>query len=236
MRAAAVFTGAASIETLFLTHLHSDHTTDLNDIVTMRWAMSPIPNPLRIVGPVGTQGFVDRTVAMLSTDIGYRLAHHEDLQWEPEIIVTEVPADGDTVVFEDDELTITAAPTDHAPVHPTLGFRVDAGGASVVIGGDGVPCDGLDRLCKDATVYVQTVIRPSLVQAIPSPRLQDIIDYHSSNAQAGATAARAGVGTLVLTHPVPAPQPGTEQEWIDEAAVEFGGAIHLADDLFTLTI
>jgi len=46
----------------------------------------------------------------------------------------------------------------------------------------------------------------------------------------------AGVHTLVMTHPVPPPIPGTEQEWIDEAATCFDGEIHLAEDLFRLTV
>jgi hypothetical protein len=40
--------------------------------------MSPVPNLLKVVGPVGTAGFVARTIEMLRDDIGYRLAHHED--------------------------------------------------------------------------------------------------------------------------------------------------------------
>jgi ribonuclease Z len=72
------------------------------------------------------------------------------------------------------------------------------------------------------------------VRAIPAPRLQDILDYHSSVAEAAQTAKRGGVRTLVLTHPVPAPFPGTEQEWIDEAAEHFDGEIVLAEDLTTI--
>ena len=78
---------------------------------------------------------------------------------------------------------------------------------------------------------MQTVINTELVKAIPSPRIQDIHDYHSSLAQAGRTAAKAGVRTLVLTHPVPAPFPGTEDQWIAEVAQHFDGEIVLADDL-----
>jgi ribonuclease Z len=176
---------------------------------------------------------------MLRDDIGYRLAHHEDLTWEPPVEVTEI-TDADLeaggVVLSDPDLVVTAAATNHAPVHPTLGYRVELGGASAVIGGDGIPCPGLDQLCRGASVYVQTVVRPSLVEGIPSARLQDILDYHSSVADAGRTAARGRVDTLVLNHPVPPPFPGTEQEWIDEAAAEFEGAIFLADDLLTIKV
>ena len=36
MRAAAVGVGAANISALLLTHLHSDHITDLSDVITTR--------------------------------------------------------------------------------------------------------------------------------------------------------------------------------------------------------
>jgi ribonuclease Z len=166
---------------------------------------------------------------MLRDDIGYRLAHHADLEWQPVCEVTEV---SDGVVIEDAAIRITVAPTDHSPVKPTVGYRIEADGHSVVIAGDTVPCAGLDQLCAGADLYVQTVIRRALVEAIPAPRLQDILDYHSDLAQAADTATRAGVATLVLTHMVPAPWPGTEDEWIAEAAAGFGGEIVLAHDLW----
>ena len=106
----------------------------------------------------------------------------------------------------------------------------------LVIAGDTVPCEGLDRLCAGADVYVQTVIRRSMVEAIPAPRLQDILDYHSSIQDAAATATRAGAGTLVMTHPVPPPPTGTEAEWVAEAAEEFVGRIVLARDLWELEL
>ena len=218
---------------MFLTHLHSDHVTDLNDIVTTRWAMSPAPNPLRVVGPVGTQRFVDRTLEMLADDIGFRLAHHADLTWSPSCEVLEV-SDGE--VFADAGLRVVAAPTDHAPVRPTVGFRVEADGASVVIAGDTVPCAGLDRICAGADLYLQTVVRRSLIEQIPSPRLHDVLDYHSSIGQAASTAQRAGVATLVMTHPVPPPFPGTEAEWVAEASEDFGGEVVLAHDLWERTL
>ena len=65
---------------------------------------------------------------------------------------------------------------------------------------------------------------------------QDILDYHSSVEQAGATAARAGVGTLVLTHYVPPLLPGQEDQWRALAATEFTGRIELGDDLHRVEV
>lgn len=228
MRLAGAGIGAAQVDALLLTHLHSDHVTDLTDVITTRWIGTFAPDPLVVVGPPGTRRLVDRILASLEDDIGYRLAHHDDLTWAPPVEVHEV-LDGEA--WSADGVTVTAAPTDHRPVTPTVGYRVEAGGAAVVLAGDTVPCDGLDRLVAGATVYVQTVVRPSLVEPIPLQRFRDILDYHSSVADAGRTAARGGVGTLVLTHCVPAPAPGTAPEWIAEAAEHFAGEILLPDDL-----
>jgi ribonuclease Z len=231
LRATAAASGAIAFASVFLTHLHSDHTTDLNDLITTRWAMSFTPNPLTVVGPVGTAALVAATEAMLELDIGYRLAHHDDLSWRPDTRVVEVT---DGVVFEEGDVRVTAAPTDHAPVHPTAGYRVDDGDRSVVIAGDTVPCEGLDRLAAGADVLVHTVVRRDQIEALGLPRLIDVLDYHSAVGDAAATAERAGVATLVLTHMVPPVQPGAGQEWIDQARVGFSGAIVLAEDLTTI--
>jgi ribonuclease Z len=231
MRAAAAGSSPMSLHTVLFTHLHSDHVTDFSDIYTMRWAMSPVPLPLRVVGPPGTRRFVEATVDAMSADTGWRMAHHDDLDYEPPVEVHEL-TEGE--VLATDSVRVVAAPTEHRPVQPTLGFRIEADDAAVVIAGDTVPCEGLDRLCEGADVYVQTVVRRSLIELIPARRLQDILDYHSAIEDAARTATRAGVRTLVLNHLVPAPAPGTEGDWIAEAAVHFEGEILLAHDLLTI--
>ena len=115
------------------------------------------------------------------------------------------------------------------------GMPTYAGGLGV-LAGDTVPCEGLDRLCEGADVLVHTVIRADLVQAIPLPRLQDILDYHSSVEQAAQTAARNGVGTLVLTHYVPPLLPGAEDEWRAKAVEHFDGRVEVGNDLHVVSI
>jgi ribonuclease Z len=233
MRAAAVGANAAGLRALFLTHLHSDHITDFNDVVTTRWIMSFEPNPLPVFGPGGTVTLVQATEAMLEPDIRYRITHHDDLTWPPSAEVTECERGA---VLTDGAVRVTAAPTDHAPVRPTVGYRVDDGDSSVVIAGDTVPCPGLDELCAGADMLVHTVIRRDLLEPLHVPRLNDVFDYHSTVEDAARSAARGGVGTLVLTHLVPAPRPEAEQEWSDRARAHFDGTIVVARDLVTLNV
>jgi ribonuclease Z len=233
MRLAAAGCAAPQLSAVLLTHLHSDHICDFNDVVTSRWIMSPLPNPLTVIGPVGTEAFVAKTLAMLSDDIGYRIAHHDDLVDGPAVIVHEVNSG---VAFDDGVVRVLAEPTNHAPVAPTVGYRFEHDGRAAAIAGDTVPCDGLNQLVAGVGVYVQTVIRRQLVEQVPLQRFLDIMDYHSTTETAAQTAARGGVGALVFTHMVPAPLPGTEGDWLDDAAAFYDGPVHVANDLFTVTI
>ena len=221
------------LSAVLVTHLHSDHLTDLNDVITTRWVMSPMPNPITVYGPQGTAEVVAGMMAMLAPDIRYRLAHHEDLNDPPAVTVVEVEQ-GDEFMIGD--VTVRVAATDHRPVEPTVAFRLEHDGVSTVLGGDGVPCDTLEALCAGADAYVQTVLREDIVRTVPLQRFTDILDYHSSVEQAAQVATRAGVKTLVLTHYVPAIQPGQEEEWRALAAAHFAGEIVLGPDLTSVTV
>lgn len=234
MRLAACMIGAPQITAVLLTHLHSDHITDLNDVITTRWVMSLEPTPLTIVGPVGTRAVVDHIVASLGPDIGYRLDHHEDLSYGfTPITVTEV---SDGVVDLGGAVAVSCAPTDHRPVHPTVGYRFDHAGASVVAAGDTVPCDGLDRLCAGAQALVHTVIRKDIIKNIPVQRMADTLDYHSSPEEAAQTAARGGMETLVMTHYVPTFPSGAGDDWRALAAQHFDGTVEIGDDLHRVEV
>ena len=225
----------AFVSAVFLTHLHSDHICDLNDVITTRWISTPAATPLPIYGPVGTKKMVDGILAMLSQDETYRLDHHADLRAAGgmKVDVHEIEAGAS---FSIGDVAISVHATDHRPVGPTIGFRIENEGTVAAIAGDTIPCDGLYTMCADADFYVQTVLREDLVRVfaplVPTgDRFLDILDYHSTVQQAAQTATKCGVKTLVLTHFVPAIQPGQEDEWRAMAAEHFSGEIIVGPDL-----
>ncbi|MGV0596154.1 ribonuclease Z [Mycolicibacterium porcinum] len=234
-RLAAVGSGANQLSALLLTHLHSDHIADLGDVIITRWVSTFAPDapPLQIIGPPGTADVVEATLRAFGHDIGYRIAHHADLNDPPQVEVHEYT---DGVVWDRGGVRIRVAPTDHRPVTPTIAFRIEHSGASVVAAGDTVPCRSLDALADGAGALIHTVIRKDLIDLLPQQRIRDICGYHSSVQEAAATATRAGVGILILTHYVPAMAPGTEDQWRALAASVFDRQIELGDDLHRVQV
>ncbi|MEM9650814.1 MAG: MBL fold metallo-hydrolase [Actinomycetota bacterium] len=237
MRMAAAGSLPPFLAAVLITHLHSDHVCALNDVITTHWVMTQGNGTLAIFGPPGTAQFVERQLHALEPDVGYRIAHHKQLTEGPKVSVTELePGDMFTVGAGDGAIEVTTAATAHAPVHPTIGYRLTNGGASAAIVGDTIPCDGVDELAAGADAYVQTVIHRDLVKTIPNEMIQDILDYHSGIIDAAQTAERVMAKRLVLTHLVPAPPPGHYDDWIARAAEHFAGEIVIGDDLTTVTI
>lgn len=228
------------VNTMLITHLHSDHITDLNDLVTSRWVMSPVNNPLTVYGPAGTRAMVDAMLAMLELDQQYRHDHHDDLRANGPLTVNVHEVEPGAR-FTIGSIAVSVHETDHRPVRPSIGFRLEHEGKVAALAGDTVPCAGVDEMCRDADVYVQTVIRDDLVSFVADmvptgARFRDILDYHSTVEQAAQTAARVGVKNLVLTHYVPPMQAGQEDDWRSRAAAHFTGNIVLGPDLTAIEI
>ena len=123
MRLVAAGVPAPFLSAILVTHLHSDHITDLNDLVTTRWILSPEATPTVIYGPLGTKKVVDGMMAMLTPDQKYRHDHHADLRSGPglQVVVHEV-VPGDE--FKIGDVRVIVGRTDHRPVTPTIGFRI----------------------------------------------------------------------------------------------------------------
>jgi len=233
MRLAGAGTLPGFLSAVLVTHLHSDHVCALNDVITTHWVTTQGQGSLAIYGPPGIARFVEYQMEALAPDVGYRIAHHDVLNEGPNLAVTELsPGDRFTV----GDITITTAATEHAPVYPTIGFRLEHDGVSAAVVGDTIPCDGVDELAANVDAYVQTVIRSDIVKKIPNDMIQDILDYHSDVEDAARTATRAGAKRLVLTHLVPPPPAEQYPEWVELAAQHFDGPVTIGDDLTSITI
>ena len=117
-------------------------------------------------------------------------------------------------------------------MEPAVGYRFEYGDRSVVISGDTDVSPSLQAHASGADLLVHEVLLKDLAGQLSEgfgrageARLQrlsaDVIDYHTSPAEALQAAQAAGVDMMVMTHLVP-PLPGLLRSWFFTRGLEGG--------------
>ena len=125
-------------------------------------------------------------------------------------------------------LTVTTSPNAHGNM-PNLAvrFQSPASGVAVVYSSDTEPCVAVETLARDADTLIH--------EATFSERRAQRFGAHSTAAQAGKIAARAGVRRLLLAH-IDAGHHGELEALVEEARQHFSGEIEVARELVPYTL
>lgn len=228
MRLSQVGVPPAQINAVFLTHLHSDHTDGLADLMQLRWHFNSKGPKIDLVCSADVASALGFTVSckklaahlgdayIQSGEIAQRISESNvRLPGGPADIINVVTfeaKDDPTLVWSSGDVKVSAIRSTHMAGHAS--YRVDTPAGSVVIGGDAgndVPkpprpsstSDQVEKLAKGADVLVHSTIHPVMGpdkdSGFPPP-----IYFRQSTAQdLGALAKRAGVKHLMLTHLLP---------------------------------
>ncbi len=165
----------ATVDAVFLSHLHADHCLDVAPFVVWhRYSGRSTRELVPMYAPVGAER---------------RLA-----------LAYDIDGDGLTDVFDfvpvgPGDLPIGPfAATLARTAHPVecYAIRLTAGGRSLVYTGDTGPCERVIELARGADVLLAEAAHP------PGPDLPP--GLHLTGREAGEHAAAAGVGRLLLTH------------------------------------
>jgi ribonuclease Z len=233
MRLAGSGLALNSVAAVFLTHLHSDHIDGLPDLFHSTWEFGR-STPLQLYGPDGTDNIVKGIMQFYAPDIHIRRDLTEKLPPGGAQISLHVVKEG--VAYEDATVRVTAFLVDHYPVEPAFGYRFDSGGHSIVISGDTHPNPNLVKFATGADILIHEAYLPEVTP--PGDTASDaapwFIRYHSSAAEAGQDAARAGVKILVLTHLIPHGRADADSAFRSEAAKNFHGTIIVGQDLMRI--
>src|SRR5579864_7411063 len=122
MRLAAAKLAPKNIRAVFLTHLHSDHIDGLPDVFHTTWQFGRT-SAFELYGPTGTQDLVDGMMKFYAADIHIRRDLTEKLPSAGATINLHTVREG--IVYEDEDVRVTAFLVDHAPVEPAFGYRFD---------------------------------------------------------------------------------------------------------------
>ncbi len=216
---------------VFLTHLHSDHTLGLPDLIFTSWVMGRSA-PLRIHGPKGTRAMCRHLEQAWDEDIHVRTEGLEHgVPGGHKVDVREIIAG---VVYDSAGVRITAIPVPHGNWRWAFAYRIDTPTKSIVISGDTAPSKALEAAAKGVDLLIHEVYVESKLIAEKRPGGDDwpryMREFHTGERELAALAQRAQPKRLVLYHFVR--MGATDAELIEGIrAGGYDGALSVGKDL-----
>lgn len=215
----------------FITHLHSDHTSGLPDLILTSWVMGR-STPMRVHGPPGLRRMTDHLLAAWAEDTVVRVKGLE--RGRPGGYRVDAREITGGVIHDSNGVKVTAIPVSHGEWKYAFAYRVDAAGRSVVISGDTRPSDALARAAAGVDVLVHEVYPESRISPENRPGGElwprYLREVHTSDVELGRLAARARPRLLLLTHVLF--MGANEQEVLDGIRRGgFTGSVVVAKDL-----
>jgi ribonuclease BN (tRNA processing enzyme) len=200
--AAAAKTGLAALEPaalqrVFITHLHSDHTLGLPDLMLSPWVLDR-PVPLEVYGPPGLAAMTRHIEAAWREDIDMRLFGLEPQSSRNYRAVVHEVRPG--LVYQDDRVRIEAIPVVHGSWPEAYGYKVMAGGRTFVVSGDTRPLDAIADACRGCDVLMHEVYSAAKLATRPPDWQRYHRAFHTSTVELAALADKARPKTLVLYH------------------------------------
>ncbi len=183
---------------LFVTHLHSDHTLGLADLIFTPWVLER-ERPLTIIGPKGVADMARHISEAYKIDVTMRLNGLEPANPEGyKVAITEM--DNNLLLLNEGGLKVSAIPVSHGSWEHAYGFKFEADGKTIVISGDTRPSDKLLEAARGADILVHEVYSDAGWRRREPVWQKYHASFHTSASELAALANEAKPGLLVLTH------------------------------------
>ena len=216
-----------SLQHLFITHLHSDHTLGLADLMFTPWIQGRTV-PLEIYGPPGTKRLVNGIIDGNDEDIKERISSSGGPK--ATAVNPNVHEIAEGVVYKDARVTIRAFAVPHSGWKYAFGYRVETPDRTIVISGDTRESPAIAAACNGCDVLIHEVYSDSgFANNVPAIRQTYHAQAHTSATQLGALATQANAKLLILTHILFFG--ASEDRVLAEVRSKFGGRVVLPKDL-----
>ena len=211
---------------VFITHLHSDHTIGLPDLIFTP-AVTGRKAPLEIYGPPGLHTMVSHVMQAWKEDREIRLHGLEPSVKEAYVVHARDVKPG--LIYSDGAVKVRAFEVAHGSWKHAYGYRFEAGGKSIVISGDTAWSEHLIDAARGCDILVHEFYSQKGWEG----RTPEWRRYHAafqiSAVDLGKLAARVRPGKLVLYHELPMGQ--TPEEVLGEIRQNFEGEVLYGKDL-----
>jgi ribonuclease Z len=186
-----------SIDKLFLTHLHSDHTIGIPDV----WLTGSLPTggkrtqAFNVWGPKGTENMMLHMNKAFKADLDAREASGNGNIEGASIEAHDIK---EGVVYKQGDIEVIAFMVDHKSIEPAYGYRVNYKGHSVVISGDTRYNENLIQFAKGADVVIHEVAAAKPDNE--SVAISNILDLHTIPEEAGKVFSQIQPKLAVYSH------------------------------------
>ncbi len=218
------------LDIAFVSHLHSDHTLGLPDLILTPWVLGRTA-PLELYGPPGISAMSENILRAYAEDIHIRITGLEEANKTGYKVNAHEIKPG--VIYQDSNVKVTAFAVHHGSWPLALGYRFDAAGKSIVFSGDTAPAESVVEACDGCDLLIHEVYIGSPDANSPrSPEhwTQYMKTFHTSAAELAGIATRAHAKALVTTH-LAFMGNATQADLIAALKKGYGGTVIVAHDL-----
>jgi ribonuclease BN (tRNA processing enzyme) len=188
---------AENLDRVFVTHLHSDHTLGLADLIFTPWVLER-ERPLEAYGPGGLVAMTDHLVAAYEVDVRRRVDGLQPQNATGHHVNVHVVQPGE--IYRDSNVTVTAFPVSHEEWDEAYGYRFETADRVIVISGDTRPSENVVAACNGCDILVHEVYSDAgFAQREPEWQRYHA-SAHTSASELAQIAGRAQPGLLVLYH------------------------------------
>lgn len=216
----------SNLKTLFITHLHSDHTLGYPDLIFTPWVLER-NEPLEVYGPPGIELMTRHILAAWQEDIRTRLTGLEPANPRGYQVNTHEIEPG--VIYEDELVRVTAFGVRHGAWEHVFGYRFDTPDRVIVISGDTTPTDSLIEHARGCDILVHEVYSQAGFEGRIPIWQQYHAASHTSTVELAEIARQVQPGLLVLTHQLL--WGSTPEELLLEITSRYSGLVVYGRDL-----
>jgi ribonuclease BN (tRNA processing enzyme) len=218
----------SKLTTLFLSHLHSDHTVGLPDFMFTP-SVSDRKTEIKILGPKGTQAMINSLRSAYQLDIQIRVEGLEKAN--PKTYTYNVVEFENGIVYTNQTFTIESFPVKHGN-WDAVGFKITAPDKIIVYSGDTQPCETLIEVAKGCDVLIHEVYSLKNFH-LKTPQWQNYHrNMHTSSKELALIAQKVSPKHLVLFHQLFWEQ--SPEGLVNEVKSNYKGMVINAKDLLIL--